>query len=404
MRSLSDRAPHRRAHVAFSAWTLGLALAFTTHESARAQGSNGNDQTTSPRWRVVGGGPASQGGVFCPQILVSPAGVPHVAYQDFTSNFHQLAVRRLVGNEWVRLTTAGGSSEGDAWYNRMGFQRNGALVVASRDYGLHGAMGVRRCAGPDQPWELVGGVPASLGGAHHTDVLVVGDGTIAAAFQDSTTDVSGRATVVEFDGNAWRVLGRPGLSIGFSQYQSLALARDGSILCAFTDNGLGGKATVLRWTGAANGWEPLGQPGFTPDQPNNLQLCVAPDGTPHVVYYVWGSRIVVRRFDGTGWPTLGPPVDGADVPTVETEGWRQWLSLDFDPQGRAWVAYQAANLGRKAVVKRWDRSLHQWETIGAPGFTPAAADYLSMDLDPDGRPYVAFRDALTMRALVMTWQ
>lgn len=406
MLSSPHRAPHLRSFGSSSC--LALALALAPFGRAQAQSSGGPnapaDTTRLARWGLVGSGPISPGGVFSTQILLSPAGVPHVAYQDFTSSAHRLGVRRFVGNQWVPLTTAGGSSVGDAWYNRMDFQRDGALVVASRDYGLGGAMGVRRCAGVGAPWEFLGGVPASPGEAHYTDVLVVGDGTIAAAFQDSTTVPAYRTSVVAFDGNAWHQVGRPGLSGGYSGYQSLAQARDGAILCGFTDNAWGGKATVMRWTGDANGWEPVGVPAFTPDQPNNLLLRVGPDGTPYVAYYVWNSRIVVRRFDGTGWPALGPPVDGADVPTVETEGWRQWLSLDFDPQGRPWVAYQAANLGRRAVVKRWDPALLAWETIGVPGFTPAAADYLSMDLGPDGRPYVAFRDGATMRALVMSWR
>ena len=404
MRTRTRCVAPRRFHEA-PALLLFFGLVLATHDSARGQGANGPvHEVHVPRWSIVGEGPVSPGGVFCPQILVSPAGVPHLSYQDFTSTSHRLGVRRFVGNEWRRLTLDGNSSQGDAWYNRMSFQRDGALVVAMRDYGLDGAMGVRRCAGVDQPWEFLGGGPASPGGAHYTDVLVVGDGTIAAAFQDSTTVPPSRASVVAFDGNAWHSVGRPGLSAGFSMYQSLAVARDGTLLCAFTDSTLGGRATVMRWTGATHGWEPIGAPGFTPDIPNNLQLRVAPDGALYVVYYVWNSRIVVRRFNGTSWPALGQPANGFDEPTVETEGWRQWLSLDFDPHGTPYVAYQAVNLGRRAVVKRWNRSSHQWEAVGAPGFTPAAADYLSMDLGPDGRPYVAFRDGQTMRAMVMTWQ
>jgi hypothetical protein len=42
--------------------------------------------------------------------------------------------------------------------------------------------------------------------------------------------------------------------------------------------------------------------------------------------------------------------------------------------------------------------------VGAPAFTPHAADYLTFTLGPDGTPWVAFRDGLTRRGMVMAWR
>lgn len=354
-----------------------------------------------PVWQVVGQGPASPGGVLCPQIRIAPSGVPHLAYQDFHAPAHRLGLRRYAGGAWIPLTSQGSGSTGEAWYNRLAFAPDGSLLVAMRDYGLAGALGIRRCAQADAPWETLGGGPASPSEAHYTDIALLQDGRIAAVFQDRGSVPVDRTSVVVSGAGSFETISGAGLGGGYCAYQSLAVRSDGALLAGFTDGLLGGRASVYAWRGGTSGWQALGEPGFTPDIPNNLTLRIGPDGTAYVAYYVWNSRIVVRRFDGLGWPAVGPAVDGADTPTVETEGWRQWLGFEIDAAGRPVVAYQAANLDRRAVVKRWDPGLAEWRTLGEPGFTPGPADYLSLDLAPDGTPYVAFRDGATSRAIVM---
>jgi hypothetical protein len=392
----------RRALLAVSILALAPGARALPNDALGGRAAAAAQET--PRWRQLGAGPVSPGGVFCPQIAVASDGAPLLAYQDFTSAAHRLSVQRFQADAWQALATPGSGSAGDAWYDRVAFDRDGALLVAVRDYGLAGRMAVRRLPAPGAPWEFVGGGPVSPGEAHYTDVAVLADGGVVGIFEDSTTTPAYGTSVVRLMPVGWQQLGQSGLSVGYSAYQSLAVAPDGDLYAAFTDNGLGGKAVVLRYSRTVAAWVPVGAPGFTPDVPNNLALQIAPDGAPHVAYYVWNSRVVVRRWNGAAWEQVGGNVNGADLPTVETEGWRQWLSLRFDAQGRAWVAYQAANLGRRAVVKRWSADEGLWETVGEPGFTPAAADYLTLDLGPDGTPYVAYRDGNSLRAVAMAWR
>lgn len=357
-----------------------------------------------PEWRVVGSGPVSAGGMLCTQIRIAPDGAPHLAYQDFTSPSHRVAMRRFESGAWSPLTLQGAGSTGEAWYNRMAFQASGAIVIATRDYGVGGRLCVRRCAGPNQPWTSLGSDAISALDAHYTDVAVLPDDSIAVAFQDRATNPPDRVSVVLWNGAAWSTISGDGVSVGISAYSSLAVAPDGKLYAGFTDGAYGAKACVRAWRPTTNGWYPVGQQGFTPDVPNNLVLRIAPDGTPYVAYYVWSTRIVVRRFDGVAWPMVGTEVDGIDVPTVETEGWRQWLGFEIDALGRPVLAYEALNRGRKAVVKRFETSSGTWEPLGVEGFTPSSADYLSLALAPDGTPYVAFRDGVTGRAAVMVYR
>jgi hypothetical protein len=335
-------------------------------------------------------------------VLVAPNGEPYLAYQDFSQPSHRTAVRRFTGGAWAPPTLVGAASVGEGWYNRLVFQPDGTLVVATRDYGLAGRLGVRTCSDPGAGWTTLGSGSPSDGEAHYTDVTALPDGRIAVAFQDRDTTPPDRANVVVWDGATWTSIGGQGISAQICAYPSVDAGPDGVLHVAYTDTAHGTRACVQRYDAVADHWNPVGAPGFTPDLPNNLVLRVGPDGVPHVAYYVWESRIVVRRFQGGAWVVLGGDVDGADTPTVQTEGWRQWLGFEIDAQGRPVVAYQASNLGRRAVVKRFEPATGTWTTLGEPGFTPGAADYLSLALGPDGTPYTAFRDGTTGRAFVMS--
>lgn len=64
--------------------------------------------------------------------------------------------------------------------------------------------------------------------------------------------------------------------------------------------------------------------------------------------------------------------------------------LEFSPSGQPYVAFESGSTNQ-AVVMKFDGSA--WVNVGAPNFTPDAADGLSLAFDPlSGEPYVAFTD------------
>ena len=77
--------------------------------------------------------------------------------------------------------------------------------------------------------------------------------------------------------------------------------------------------------------------------------------------------------------------------TLESEHWRQWLSLEFDSRGLPYVAYQL-HPSRRPVVRVLERGTGRWRALGEVGFVPGAADYLTLALGADDVPLVAFRD------------
>jgi hypothetical protein len=326
--------------------------------------------------------------------------VPHLAYQDLGVAFSRLSIRRWDSNaqSWSDVIATGSGSTAQSWYNRFVFARDGSLWHAAREYQQPTAV-VHQLG--HAGWSVLPS-GASLGDAHYVDIDMLPDGRPVVVSQDAATTPANRAVVRVFDGSAWRTLGDAPASPGAATYQSIAVRRDGVVLCAYGDATAGGRPVVKHFDAAANQWLDCGPPNFSLENAANLVLEVAPDGAPWLAWTLTFQKISVWRLGATGWRQVGGAVDGTDTPVVSTENWRQWLCLRFDAQGRPWTAYQAANLQGRATVKRFEDQ--QWRAVGAPAFTPNAADYLTFTLGPDDTPWVAFRDGLTRRGMVMAWR
>lgn len=349
-------------------------------------------------WVFVGPPAISAANVTSSQIAIDAAGVPYVAYQDLYPGLGTRAsVQRFVGGAWSYVGAPGGASIGTAWYNQLAFTPDGSLLLAARDYSVGGRVSVRRFAPGATSWTSVGPGGITAGEAHHTAIAIAPDGNPWVAYADRVTTPVDRSSAMRWDGTSWRYVGPQGLSPNTAGYQSLAFDALGRAWIAYTDADHldafgGGRATVARWNATTEAWEIVGPPGFTPSAAFNLRIVADRYGVPWVVWYDYHSKIVVHRFDGTGWPVIGGSASGPDKPDVMTEGWRQWMSLVFDSQNRPYVAYQLWLGGYKAAVRRFDGA--SWQPVGTIGFTPGAADYLTLAIDPDDVPYVAFRDAV----------
>ncbi len=351
-------------------------------------------------WSIVGSGPATPSEVMCPYLELSPQGVPHLAYQDLGVAYSRLSIRRWdsIAQGWSDVIAPGGGSLAQSWYNRFVFASDGSLWHAAREYQQATAM-VHQLSRAG--WRVLP-PGASPGDAHYVDIDILPDGRPVVVAQDGSSTPSNRTVVRAFDGQSWRTLGDAPVSPGTAAYQSIAVRRDGVVFCAYSDSMAGGRPVVKRFDAGANQWLDCGQPNFSLENAANLVLEIGPDGAPWLTWNLTFQKISVWRLAPDGWRQVGAEVDGADTPVVATENWRQWLCLRFDSQGRPWTAYQAANLQGRATVKRFDEG--QWRVVGAPAFTPQAADYLTFTLGPDDTPWVAFRDGLTRRGMVMAWR
>lgn len=359
-------------------------------------------------WEMVGSPGISDGSGICCQIEVAPDGVPWVAFQDQSVPSIPCSVMRFQGGTWTYAGGKANASNGQAWYNKLAFDAAGRPYLACRDYSAGGRVSVRSFTSATNQWSNVGPSGSSAGEAHYTDIVIAPDGSPTVIYADRTTTPADRATSLVFQGGTWHALGSAGFSPSGAGYPTLDVDAQGQVYAAFSDAGVpdlaigAGKASVMRYDAGSGNWSFVGARGFSPNGALNLTLALDRQGLPWVAYYLWHASIVVMRFDGTAWLQVGGSASGPDAPEVQTEGWRQWLSIDFDSQNVPYVAYQRWMNGNRAAVRRWNGTA--WAAVGNLGFSAGAADYLSLAIGPDDVPYVVFRDAATgQRVTVMRY-
>lgn len=137
--------------------------------------------------------------------------------------------------------------------------------------------------------------------------------------------------------------------------------------------------SIQRWTEAS--WGYLGEQTFT-GWFSDLALY---QGTPYVVYTDRNEsqKATVKKFDGTSWETVGNP-GMSDNRIVDSSG-----SLAFDSSGRPFLAYWDQTLG-KLSVKKFDGT--NWMLVGNAGFSDSNPFTISLALDGNDMPYVAYRE------------
>ena len=367
--------------------------------TARAQSGIG--------WEIVGSPGISDGPVMCCEIAADRAGNVFVAYQDDSIGTNPASVMRFQAGDWQFVGPQGGASIRQAWYNHLAFDTAGTAYLVCRDYGVNGKINVRRNFHSDGAWSDVGAPGHSADEAHYTDIAVDTAGVPYVVYADRSTTPPDRASVLRFVNGHWQYVGAPGVSAAKADYPSIAVDPSGRAVIAFSDRSHDdashtGCVSVMRFDPATNAWGYLGAPGFTPGGGLNVRLAFDNHGTPHVAYQRYHSSINVWKLNGTQWVQVGGPASGFDHPTVETEPWRQWLSLDFDSQNAPYVAYQRLDDQNKAAVRKFDGQ--SWVAVGALGFTPPNADYMAMAVDDFDVPWVVFRDSTQGgRATVMRY-
>jgi hypothetical protein len=383
--------------------TLALALALSF-------GSSIASSQTSDAWEVVGSPGISDGIVLCCAVAVDGHNVVHVAYQDLNQPFAQASVQRFAGGAWQYDGAEGGGSIGRAWYNQIAFDGQDNLYLSSRDYGVGGKLNVRFYIAATNTWVTVGPNGSSPGEAHYTALKVGSDGVPVTVFADRTTLPIDKASVLHYDyGSAsWMPVGGFGISAGSGLYDCIALDHGNVPYVAYADSSLPdnsgiGKASVQRYDSASDTWSYVGSPGFTSSGGLNLWLELDHDDVPYIVYQIYHTAFIVMKWNGSTWTQLGGSASGSDRPDVETEPWRQWISLRFDSQNTPYVAYQMLDNGLKAAVRKFDGT--SWVPVGNLGFSSGAADYMALAIDKEDVPWIAFRDgAAGQRLTVMRYK
>ena len=130
-------------------------------------------------------------------------------------------------------------------------------------------------------------------------------------------------------------------------------------------------------------WQRVGLPGFsTQASGNNPSIKIDSNGLSYVAYVDNFNQIKVMKFNGTSWDNISPTGFSA----------KSFLSLALDSKNIPYVAYANASDGKARLIKLYDpySPYPLWQDVGGAGFGESATNDVSVALDSNNLPYVAY--------------
>lgn len=296
-------------------------------------------------WQEVGSHSATGGGISdnngsseSPSAAIGTNGVIYVAWEDDSSGHKEIYVRRFIDGAWAEIN---GSASKGGISKTSGESRSPSLYLGPEDLPYiaweeagsdDSEIYVRRWNA--NAWGEVGTGSASGGGISNNS----GDSTLPTLAVDDNGDAfvawadkSGGDTEIyvrHFAGSSWAELGAGSASgggisdnAGTSRNPNLALAGDGTVYVAWSDDSSGNyEIYVRRWDGAWNeigaGSAAGGGVSQTTRHSHAPRIAVDPAGRPSVVWYqatAADAEIYLRRWDGALWAELGGSGSGGGL-------------------------------------------------------------------------------------------
>lgn len=319
-------------------------------------------------------------------ITISDNNVPYIAYNSFVGSkrFHRLM--KYDGSKFVELPAAFNTKIDLFHTARIATGLNDTLYLLYSDPDLYNRLTVKKFNGTS--WVTVGPAGFSIFESIIHNDIAIHNGVPYVAFVDYDNNNSG-LSVMKFDGTYWQYVGSrrfvtnserlENINIEIDASGNIYVAAEGSLTTPNVEN------TYL-WKYSGSSWGQVGNSISLKFSTANFgcKFALAPDGTPHFAYND-NDKISVRKYNGSSWVLVGNA-------RFSDSTIRNALNLSIDVSGRLFVTYSDDRFATDwPTVKMYDGNT--WETIGDPSVSNTSLydRYISMDVGPDGIPYVIVR-------------
>lgn len=291
-------------------------------------------------------------------------GTLYAACMDLNSSY-KLTVKKLEGNEWKVLGTAGFTT-GAVNYVHLAISPSGVpyvMYVIFLDGGRGRKAVVRKYDGTN--WVPVGVEGLSAGNNALGRMTFDKSGTPYVAYIDYSGTMNGKMTVMKFDGTAWVLVGPQGFTTGAGNSCSIAVDPQGRPVVGYGNGANSGKFTVNRFNGTS--WELVGADGFTGYTALNGVMTLDKSGNPWVAFAdgTRANRVTVMKYDGTQWVTVGTA--GFSAGAMTTYAVYRMCSLVIDNTGNPIVMYVDGSNSNKATAMRFNGT--DWVLLGNAAFS-----------------------------------
>ncbi len=369
---------------------IAAAFAFT----ACGGGGGGN----GPSWKVVGNAKFTEHQANDIRIAIDSKGTPYLAYSANTDGAKPVVIK-FNGTAWEML---GGGPVSEKGVNQIALAIDGNDVpYVAYSERLSGTFQyepnkivIKKLV--DNAWvelynnEVDKWVPfISIAINSNNDPYVV----YSKIFNDPEEDVK-NATLLIPDNETWAEVE---VSEGGVIYSCIAIDSNDIPYVAFGDfeDGPGEgswKATVKRYNGS--NWENVGQRRFTDNSASYISIAIDKNNVPYLAYVDYDGdddtvdKVTVMKYNVTAWEPVGEK--------GFSPGKAMHLSIAIDSNNVPYVAFMDLANGSKATVMKFDGG--KWVALGGFGFSSGDADYISIAIDKNNVPYIAFQGGSTVMA------
>lgn len=253
-------------------------------------------------------------------IAISETGTPYVIYQDASVGYNA-TVEKFENGHWLIVGKKGFPTDTNSYsaefgYSCLSISSDGTPYMAYTGKGHDNKVTVMKFNG--QQWVAVGDSWFSAGAAGYVSLAISNQGIPFVSYIDE--DNQFKASVQEFNGNHWVYVGQAGFSEDTVLNTDLAINKEGQPYIIYQDLTPGGnstdpysriKATVEKYNG--NKWVTVGKPGISVGWARWPSIAIDNKDVPYVIYEdigEYGLPAIAKKFDGKGWKRVGNRVPG----------------------------------------------------------------------------------------------
>ena len=225
-------------------------------------------------------------------------------------------------------------------------------------------------------WETVGGVAASDGSAEYLSLAIATNGLPFLAFRDNFA--GSKATVINFNGIAWTNIGIKGFTGGTAYHVSLILSKSGPYI-AYRDLGIN-RAYAMKYDGSS--WVYVGTNFSTSSESHHYSIQFDKYNNP-IVGYNESSYCIVKKYTNATWITEF---------TCDSYGsGLAYPDLLMDKSGNGYFVF-ADTFVNGIKAKMYYYNGIDWSLLGGTFISTGNAFYMSLAVDTNEIPYVAYED------------
>jgi hypothetical protein len=201
----------------------------------------------------------------------------------------------------------------------------------------------------------------------------------------------GKAIVKKYDGTTWQIVGTPGFSTAMTTKLDFKINSIGELYVAYRDDVNSRGITVMKYENSS--WVPVGTVNISNGEATDPSLGFDAADVPYITYVAGPNfpqlDIIVKKFTGGSWSTVGPPVYSATFSSSSSQP--REMDLAFSSTGVPYVAY-AAGTGQGVGVKRLNTS-GSWSIVGSSAIvTSPASSSPNLVFDSNDDLYLSCQD------------